>query len=194
MIKRLPRPVESDESKFNREFYQWLNDSHYWIEENETDITCKWCGKIMPMVLNQSTLCTKNPEIVELINDKGNKDNQYKDKAHKYLINNGCKSMGQKYTAYEIEIMLSDFVRQLFNTSAEKNIKDEDENQFLSNLNKCTKDELIAIIHNYWTDLKIEAKNQMDDDVLYMADVLGRLKMTLVNRLKILVARYVKSK
>lgn len=69
MIKRLPRPIESEESKFNREFYQWLNDSHYWIEESETVVECKWCGKIMPMMLKDSSLCLKNPEILKIIDD-----------------------------------------------------------------------------------------------------------------------------
>jgi hypothetical protein len=70
MIKRLPRPVESEENKFNREFYQWLNDSHYWIEENDgKNVTCKWCGAVMPLMLNHSTLCKKNPEILKIIEE-----------------------------------------------------------------------------------------------------------------------------
>jgi len=31
--------------------------------------------------------------------------------AHKYLMQNGCLSLSQKYTAFEIEKMLSDFAR-----------------------------------------------------------------------------------
>ena len=33
-------------------------------------------------------------------------------KAHAYLHNKGCKSIGQQYTAFEIEKMLADFAQQ----------------------------------------------------------------------------------
>jgi hypothetical protein len=33
-------------------------------------------------------------------------------KAHAYLDDKGCKSMGQQYTAFEIERMLADFAQQ----------------------------------------------------------------------------------
>ena len=36
-------------------------------------------------------------------------------KAHAYLDNKGCKSMGQQYTAFEIEKMLADFAQQQLN-------------------------------------------------------------------------------
>jgi hypothetical protein len=36
-------------------------------------------------------------------------------KAHAYLDDKGCKSMGQKYTAFEIERMLADFAQQQLN-------------------------------------------------------------------------------
>lgn len=35
-----------------------------------------------------------------------------KERAHNYLTEQGCLSMGQTYTAYEIEIMLEDFTQQ----------------------------------------------------------------------------------
>jgi len=84
MIKRIPRPVESEESKFNRQYYEWLNDSHYWIEENDgCVITCKWCGKHMPQVLNHSTLCMKNPEILKIIEGEENNIDKNLDKLDK---------------------------------------------------------------------------------------------------------------
>ena len=39
------------------------------------------------------------------------------EKAHEYLINKGCLSIGQTYTAYQVEKMLIDFV----NKNTEKN-------------------------------------------------------------------------
>ena len=37
------------------------------------------------------------------------------EKAHAYLDDKGCKSIGQKYTAFEIERMLADFAQQQLN-------------------------------------------------------------------------------
>ena len=36
-------------------------------------------------------------------------------KAYAYLDNKGCKSMGQQYTAFEVERMLADFTEQQLN-------------------------------------------------------------------------------
>ena len=36
-------------------------------------------------------------------------------KAHAYLDDKGCKSMGQQYTAFEVERMLADFAQQQLN-------------------------------------------------------------------------------
>lgn len=47
-------------------------------------------------------------------------------KAHAYLYNKGCRSMGQQYTAFEIERMLADFVQQqlnLLNTPNDSGVK-----------------------------------------------------------------------
>jgi hypothetical protein len=33
-------------------------------------------------------------------------------RAHAYLDDKGCKSMGQKYTAFEVERMLAEFAEQ----------------------------------------------------------------------------------
>ena len=37
------------------------------------------------------------------------------EKAHAYLDDKGCRSIGQKYTAFEIERMLADFAQQQLN-------------------------------------------------------------------------------
>jgi len=37
----------------------------------------------------------------------------FKTEAHKYLMNIGCLSAGQQYTAFEIEKMLNDFAQHL---------------------------------------------------------------------------------
>ena len=66
MIKRLPRPIISEENQFELDFYSWLNDSHYWIEKSNGGHQCEWCGQIQPQELNHSTLCQQNPEIVKL--------------------------------------------------------------------------------------------------------------------------------
>lgn len=69
MEKRLPRPIESEKSKFNNQYYKWLHDSHYWIEKSETVFVCEWCGAIAPMTLSHSRMCLKNPEIKKIIKD-----------------------------------------------------------------------------------------------------------------------------
>lgn len=35
----------------------------------------------------------------------------FKKEAHEYLTNSGCLSIGQKYTAFEIEKMLNEFAQ-----------------------------------------------------------------------------------
>ena len=40
-----------------------------------------------------------------------------KEKAHEYLIQKGCLSMAQRYTAFEIEFMLVDFSLEQISTS-----------------------------------------------------------------------------
>ena len=67
MEKRLPIPIESESSVFNNQFKRWLHDSHNWIQKSSVVYVCKWCGMLMPMALNQSTLCLKNPEIMKII-------------------------------------------------------------------------------------------------------------------------------
>jgi hypothetical protein len=66
MIKYLPKPIISEENEFENQIYTWLNDSHYWIQKSDTSFVCKWCGEIMPMILNHSTLCKKNLELLKL--------------------------------------------------------------------------------------------------------------------------------
>lgn len=40
-------------------------------------------------------------------------------KAHDYLADKGCISMGQKYTAFEVEKMLADFAAKQLNVGNE---------------------------------------------------------------------------
>jgi hypothetical protein len=58
--------------------------------------------------------------------------------------------------------------------------------EFLNNLRKLNKDELVDLIQEFWVHLKKEAENGMNDKVNYMMEEFGRVKMTQVNRLKIL--------
>jgi hypothetical protein len=164
MIKRLPRPVESEESKFNRQFFQWLNDSHYWIEENGgKNATCKWCGAIMPQILDHSKLCMKNPEILKIIeeckkeiyNNNSELFYPYKDKAHKFLTKRGCKSMLQTYTAYEIKNILAEFAVELFNTPVEKKSDNsDDDSELFHTLSTLTKNELIEMLKDIYLKFK----------------------------------------
>jgi len=66
---------------------------------------------------------------------------------------------------------------------------DEQSLDFLNDLLKFDKEELVDLIHEFWTTLKKDAENGMNDKVGYMMEEFGRVKMTQVNRLKIL-AKY----
>ena len=63
---------------------------------------------------------------------------------------------------------------------------DEQSLEFLNDLRKFDKDELVDLIHEFWTQLKKEAESGMNNKVDYMMEEFGRVKMTQVNRLKIL--------
>jgi len=63
---------------------------------------------------------------------------------------------------------------------------DEQSLEFLNDLRKFDKDELVDLIHGFWTHLKKESESGMNDKVGYMVEEFGRVKMTQVNRLKIL--------
>ena len=63
---------------------------------------------------------------------------------------------------------------------------DEQSLEFLNDLRKFDKDELVDLIHEFWTQLKKGAEYGMDDKVGYMMKEFGCIKMTQVNRLKIL--------
>lgn len=63
---------------------------------------------------------------------------------------------------------------------------DEQSLEFLNDLRKFHKDELVGLIHEFWTQLKKQAENGMSDKVNYMMGEFGRVKMAQVNRLKIL--------
>ena len=72
MIKRQPRPIISEQNEYENQFYSWLNDSHYWIEHETGNYSCKWCGTIMLPSLNTSRLCMKNPEILRILSKEDN--------------------------------------------------------------------------------------------------------------------------
>ena len=63
---------------------------------------------------------------------------------------------------------------------------DEQSLDFLNDLRKFDKDKLVDLIHEFWAELKKEAENGMNNKVGYMVEEFGRIKMTQVNRLKIL--------
>lgn len=47
-----------------------------------------------------------------------------KERAHNYLTEQGCLSMGQTYTAYKIEMMLEDFAQQQLNLLIAPDVSD----------------------------------------------------------------------
>lgn len=57
---------------------------------------------------------------------------------------------------------------------------------FIDNLKKLSKDEIIDLLGNYWYNLKKEAERDMNNKDGYMIDSFSCIKMTQVNRLKIL--------
>lgn len=69
------------------------------------------------------------------------------------------------------------------------NIENEtkDENfEFLNDLHSLNKDELVGLIYDFWKLTKDEAEKQMKDTINFRQEEYGRLKMTQVNRLKIM--------
>jgi len=66
------------------------------------------------------------------------------------------------------------------------NQMDEQYLEFLNDLRKLNKDELIDFIGDYWIALKEEAENGRKQKDVYMAIEFGNIKLTQVNRLKIL--------
>jgi hypothetical protein len=73
MIKRQPRPIISETKEYENQFFSWLHDSHYWIEDEKCDgAICKWCGAIALPLLNSSRLCMKNPEILRILSKEDN--------------------------------------------------------------------------------------------------------------------------
>jgi len=60
----------------------------------------------------------------------------------------------------------------------------EQENiEFIENLNKMNKKEIVDYIYNYWAELKIESKNGLGKTD-YCVDEFSRIKMTQVNKMK----------
>lgn len=63
---------------------------------------------------------------------------------------------------------------------------DEQYLEFLNDLQKLSKSELVDLIHKYWVGLRTESERQMDDKENYLQEEFGKIKMAQVNRLKIL--------
>jgi len=72
------------------------------------------------------------------------------------------------------------------------NQMDEEYLEFLSNLRKLSKDEIVDLISNYWITLKRQAESDISKEGVYMSVETGNTKLTQVNRLKILVYGYSK--
>jgi hypothetical protein len=51
-------------------------------------------------------------------------------------------------------------------------------------LNQLDKSELVDLVYDYCSQLKIQAENGMNDKENYMMEEFGRVKMTLMNRLR----------
>jgi hypothetical protein len=51
-------------------------------------------------------------------------------------------------------------------------------------INQLDKSELVDLIYDYWSQLKTQAGNGMNDKENYMMEEYGRIKMTQVNRLR----------
>jgi hypothetical protein len=51
-------------------------------------------------------------------------------------------------------------------------------------LNQLDKSELVDLIYDYWSQLKIQAENGMSDKESFMMEEFGRVKMTEVNKLR----------
>ena len=65
MIKRKPLPfVIDDEQQGLMELASWAWNSHYWIEESEGYLKCKYCGKDFTSTMGVRSdfpLCKENP-------------------------------------------------------------------------------------------------------------------------------------
>lgn len=72
-------------------------------------------------------------------------------------------------------------------------ITDEQNADFLSDLNKFNKDELVDLIYDFWTTLKKEAIRRRNDDFTYMAKESGNIQITQVNRLRNLASYKLKN-
>jgi hypothetical protein len=67
MRKNKPQIPITEEQQYEGQYRSWLNDSHYWIEQESHNHICKWCGKWEPICSDSSTLCMKNPEILRIL-------------------------------------------------------------------------------------------------------------------------------
>ena len=54
-------------------------------------------------------------------------------------------------------------------------------------LDQLGKSELVDLVYDYWSQLKTQAENQMADKENYMMEEFGRVKMTQVNKLSIML-------
>ena len=61
--------VETEEGFEKHQMQEWLADSHYWVNENDT-FHCKWCGRLTTTSLEfDAKLCPKNPELLKLLSN-----------------------------------------------------------------------------------------------------------------------------
>lgn len=81
----------------------------------------------------------------------------------------------------------------MININIEDEIKD-DNFEFLNDLHSLNKDELVGLIYDFWKLTKDEAEKQIKDTVNFRQEEYGRLKMTQVNRLKILLKHAIENK
>tara|TARA_R110002020_G_scaffold473317_1_gene702410 strand:+ start:715 stop:930 length:216 start_codon:yes stop_codon:yes gene_type:complete len=51
-------------------------------------------------------------------------------------------------------------------------------------LDQLDKSELVDLVYDYWSQLKTQAENGMNDKENYMMEEFGRVKITQVNRLR----------
>jgi len=56
--------------------------------------------------------------------------------------------------------------------------------EFLENLNKLSKKELIDFVYNYWNELQTEADNKVNNKKAYMSEESGRILMTQAIRMR----------
>lgn len=73
-------------------------------------------------------------------------------------------------------------------------IRNEECQKFLNDLELLTKEEIIEAVSMFFDQTDMEATGNMNEPDKYMVNEFGRVKRTLLNRLKIMVNRQVRHK